>query len=98
MSKPIYKVGDKVEIVNYGHLIFESKNVKERMSFPLIKETEKLRWLDMSADLVGQEGIVEEVSTSGENPSYVIRGVKGKSAWYDEGQMKLVKHEIEDER
>lgn len=89
--KPIYGIGDKVKIVKYGHLILESKNVDHpKLSFPLIEEDENMRWLDMSPDLVGQEGLVSEVSITQGIPNYAIDGIKGKHAWYDEEQMEMI--------
>ena len=89
--KPIYSIGDKVKIVNYGHPIWVNKKVEElKLSFPLIREDENVRILDMSPDLIGQEGIVSEVSMTQGIPNYAIEGIKGKHAWYQEGQMEMI--------
>ena len=89
--KPIYGIGDKVKIVNYGHPIWENKKMRQpKLSFPLISENEDIRWLDMSPDLIEQEGIVEKVSMTQGMPHYAIDGIKGKHSWYDEGQMEMV--------
>lgn len=89
--KAIYSIGDKVRIVKYGFILWESKNSDQpRLTFPLIHETESLRYLDMSPELVGQEGIVSKVTITQGVPKYAISGISGKSAWYDEQQMELI--------
>lgn len=81
MSK--YKVGDKVKIVNYGHLMWSHK----KMSFPVVSEDGGIVWMDMSAELVGQEGVVNKITITQGNPEYGIDGIKGKCAWYNENQL-----------
>ena len=88
-KKPKYKVGDRVKIINYGSTIWEPKNVEEKLSFPVIEETEHFRILDMSPDLVGKEGVVDIVTITQGEPKYAIDGLR-KHAWYDEEQMELV--------
>lgn len=41
---------------------------------------------DILPELVGKEGLIQEVY----NNSYSISGIKGKHAWYDEGQLEMV--------
>jgi len=48
--KPLYSIGDKVRIINYGHLIWENRNAED----PKLSFTDVV-WRDMSPDLVGQE-------------------------------------------
>lgn len=90
--KPKYGIGDKVKVVNYGSLIWESKNCpdQEKLSFPLIYEDEKFRYLDMSSKLVGQSGLIDSVNITQGKPQYSISGIEGKHAWYDEGQLELI--------
>ncbi len=88
--KPIYGIGDKVKIVNYGSLLWENKKVDDpKLDLPVYKETENVIWKDMSAYLVGQEGIVAQVTNTQGRPKYCIDGLD-KYAWYDEEQMELI--------
>ena len=89
--KPIYGIGDKVRIVNYGHPIWENKNVDQpKLSFPVITEDENIRWLDISPQFVGQTGVVDKVKVTQGIPEYAIDGIKDKHAWYSENQMEMV--------
>ncbi len=72
-----YKTGDKVRIVNYGHRIFSNMNGK----FEII---------DISAELVGMEGIIKEGKVTQDRPSYVLDGIPNKCAWYDEEQLEMI--------
>ena len=92
---PIYGIGDKVRIVNYGHPIMQviQKNKKdklERLPYPLIFEDESVLWLDMSPGIVGLTGIVCEVSMTQGTPQYAIDGIPEKTAWYSESQMEMI--------
>lgn len=87
-----YNTGDKVKIVKYGSLIWVNKNTKEQeSSLPLVYEDENFKWLDLHPEVVGQTGVVSEVSLVQGTPQYAIDGIKGKSAWYYEKQMELLK-------
>lgn len=90
MKEAAYKVGDKVRVVNYGHAIWEHKSIGES-SFPLIKELESLRLVDLQADLIGQQGVIDRVLvvTQG-RPKYSVDGISGKTAWYNEDQLEAV--------
>lgn len=78
-----FKVGDKVEIVKYGHLIWESKQSEYPMNFPMIFEDDNVRWLDIRPDLVGKAGIVND-ELDGQYSVYDI------GAWFSEEQLKLI--------
>ncbi len=88
-TKPTYKIGDKVRIINYGHPIWESKSFyKESTSKHIIYEDEELRWIDISPNIVGKEGIVEKVDVVQGTPQYSIKGI---GAWYFEEQMEMAR-------
>ena len=75
--KPIYAIGDKVKIVKYGHPYWVNKD-----GDIIVK--------DMSPELIGQKGLVDEVTITQGIPMYAIDGIKGKHAWYNEDQMELI--------
>ncbi len=90
-----FNVGDKVRIVNYGHLIWENKKAeeyKEKTSFKIYSEDESLRYLDIHSEMVGKEGIISNVH----NNQYSLhfdqnnqeRGLK--TSWYHENQLELI--------
>lgn len=123
------KVGDKVKVVEYGHLMFrykkgyqaesdmfarmqiESDNRMAEMLFGeggfvpkdssnakgkpepdnIYKDCGDMWWIDMSPELVGQEGVVSQVTISQGRLQYAVDGISGKHAWYDDKQLELVK-------
>jgi hypothetical protein len=121
------KIGDKVRIVEYGHLYFQhKKNYQEESDYfakaqiefnnrmaemlfgeSVVKEDSsnakgKIKpdniyidcgdtwWVDSNPSIVGQEGIVSQVTNTQGRLKYAISGIKGKYAWYDLEQVKLV--------
>ncbi len=86
-----YKIGDKVKIVNYGHLIWEHKDEpKERkLNFPLIMEDGNLMFLDMSPELIGKEGIIMQTTETQGKMKYAIEG-PNKYGWYNGDQLELI--------
>ena len=71
-----YKIGDPVEIVDYGHLIYMNKNGKAISH-------------DITPNIIGKKGIIASTSNTQNIPTYAIDGIPGKHAWYDENQLKL---------
>ena len=102
MTEEIIALGDTVEVVIYGHLISWSKREwKElleakdtfvtRQEPPNIIDQDEDFWhCDISPELVGQQGVVSRTSTSGSTRRYALNGIKGKTAWYDDKQLKLI--------
>lgn len=89
MSQSKYKVGDKVEIVNYGHIIWQSKHSGEaKMDLKLHSEDKDIWFFDSNPELIGKVGIITKKTQRG---AYSIDGIPGKSAWYGEDQLKLIK-------
>lgn len=82
--KPIYGIGDKVRIINYGHLIWEGKPCSPIGK--VIKETDKVYWTDLKPEYVGREDMICGVSMIQGVPSYSLK----TSSWYDEGQLELI--------
>lgn len=81
-----FVIGDKVKVVNYGHLIWAHKDSVMNLSFPVVKVGGNITWMDMNISIVGKEGIVSKVSGSG----YALEGIPEKHAWYYEDQLEMV--------
>lgn len=76
-AAPVYVIGDKVKVVNYGHHIWETRDGK-MMTF------------DIAPQVIGKEGIIAKVGTTQGIISYSIDGIKGKAAWYHEDQLEMM--------
>lgn len=86
-----FKTGDKVRIIQYGHRIWFSHDMpKPGFKYPILGVSEHFEVRDMSPELVGQEGIVEKSEVTQGRIQYILQGIKGKSAWYDEKQLELI--------
>ena len=86
------KIGDKVKIINYGHLLMIFKNSPEAStSLPVYKENEKIKWVDMCSSIIGATGIVQKIIKTQGIPKYSLSGINGKTAWFMENQLKLIK-------
>jgi hypothetical protein len=88
MSK--FKVGDKVKVVNYGSIYWTRKGEPVPSSFVLLKgslEISPYLWYDMQPELVGKQGIITAVGSSGDE--YSLSGIEGKIAWYENQQLEL---------
>ena len=82
-----FKAGDKVKVINYGHLYYSS--------------TEGIK--DASPYIVGQKGIVRgsyfdlfptfcvNDTTDRNKHIYDVDGIPRKCAWYNEDQLELIK-------
>ena len=91
-----YGVGDQVRIINYGHLIcahrkvleFEAQQVKKKVEdiYSIYREEGGIVWYDMCPELVGKVGTI--IRAKG---SYGIDGLPGKTYWYHNNQLQLVK-------
>lgn len=96
--KSKYGIGDKVKVVNYGHLIWQNKTNQDAerkfheqlgipyKELPVLSDDGKTQWLDLSPGLVGKEGIIDKISESGD---YALSGLS-KYAWYSENQLELI--------
>lgn len=72
-----YNIGDKVRIINYGHMIHIGTGVPGREPGPC----------DIRPELIGLEGVVEKGILTQGVPGYSIDGI---GAWYHEDQLELV--------
>ena len=87
--KPKFKIGDKVEIINYGHRFwsYEEESSYAKLLFANIEEGYKV--YDALPHLVGQKGVIDAVNDVQGRPFYSIKG-PDKHAWYDENQLQLI--------
>lgn len=90
-----FKAGDKVRIINYGHLVWQVGGGKE------------ISWVDISPELVGKQATVDgsyadfiELGKPNflghrneqNEKQYALLGVS-KHAWYNEEQLELIEYE-----
>lgn len=95
VKEPNFKAGDSIRVINYGHLIWESKDPRTmpeefRLKRKAYYETDKIRCIDLNPELVGKEGIISEASISQGEWSYAVDGIPEKCAWYDEDQLEMI--------
>ena len=91
-----FKEGDKVTIVNYGHLLWIHKAEQKRYFDAglsdsdkpknIYKETEDIYWFDICPEQVGRRDIVVRCSDTQGAPRYAL-ALNG--AWYNEKQLEL---------
>jgi len=83
------KIGDKVEIVKYGSLMWSRAD----MALPVVSREPEITWYDLRSDLVGKIGTITEIKEP--QPGYVRYAMADmspdKTAWYGAEQLKLVK-------
>jgi hypothetical protein len=93
-----FKVGDEVVIVKYGHHFWSYEPVPG-CNFPVLYDNkeEGYKVYDMSPELVGQKGIIDQVTNTQGMWKYAING-PNKHAWYDEKQLEKVLPTPEDKR
>ena len=83
------KIGDKVKVVDFGHLMWSRKP----MSFKVYAKDpdSNVVWYDCSPEIVGKEGVIKDVKTTQGQTNYALSGITEKSAWYSENQLELIK-------
>lgn len=94
---PLYGIGDKVKIVNYGHLVwitkeaqkmyFEAGYSKNEIPQNLIFEEEGMYYYDLSPDLIGKIDIIREITVTQGVPKYSL---DKNGSWYSEKQLELI--------
>jgi hypothetical protein len=89
-----FKIGDKIQIINYGSLLrvnkqTEPENTLYKKLYPIVEEDEKFFWCDLDSRLIGKTAIVKEVSTTQGIIQYALKGLN-KTAWYNEEQLELI--------
>ncbi len=91
-----FKIGDKVEIVNYGHLIFYAGN--SGIEYDILSRTcpvvaildNGTKAFDLNPKLIGEQGVIKEVDDSDETVTkYALDGLN-KASWYNDDQLQLV--------
>ena len=97
-TKPIYSIGDKVKIVNYGALIWYNKKEWKKMYDEgfvtklkpdnIIAENNTIWTIDIMPKKVGEEAIIQKVNTA--THSYSLKGKDWSSAWYNEDQLEMI--------
>jgi hypothetical protein len=56
-----FKIGDKCVVVKYGCLVWERKSdMPYNNKFPIVKQDETYRWIDVWPELVGLEVVITE--------------------------------------
>lgn len=100
-----FKEKDKVKIIKYGHTAWVHKSEWQKYldaGFTFDQKPKHLLgeyptetddiiyWYDTMPELVGKEGVVDEVSLVQGKYEYSLTNISGKLAWYDEGQLELV--------
>lgn len=90
-----FKVGDKVKIVWYGNIQWQSKKQWAAMyeveltddlkPKNILHEDEEYWYIDSCPEMVGQVGIITHVYKD----EYALNGVRGKSAWYGYRQLEF---------
>ncbi len=85
------QIGDKVEIVKYGSLMWENTDVQTYFSacksFKEYSRNGSIIWFDTNPELIGKHGVVVGISPTG---GYKLDGIPKKTAWYDEKQLKII--------
>lgn len=93
--KSKFKIGDKVKIVNYGHLMWVSKSNTERLAnitMPKVYEDDTFEYFDMAPELVGQKRVVRDISLCQGRFDYALCNEDGSGyiAWLSEKQLELI--------
>lgn len=84
------KIGDKVKVINYGHLIwYNTENImwKQMENKPKIySQIGNIAYQDINPYIVGKEGVISEISSHIPR-MYSVDGIEEKAAWYNEDQL-----------
>lgn len=89
-----FKSGDKVRVINYGHPLWVYGESHKSMNIIYRDIKNGFTIFDMSPELVGCIGIIDEVTNTQGKYQYSINGIPGKHAWYDEKQLEIVQHKL----
>ena len=84
-----FKVGDKVEIINYGRAMWFNTTMEQLDGYkdlPLLKKEGDIEWRDIRKELIGRRGIIVKALKTQGVDEYSIDGV---GAWYQNSQLKL---------
>lgn len=96
-----FKEGDRIRIVNYFHLIWQSKKNAEQegmMNVPAVGQDKDFYYYDIDHRRVGEYGTVVECTTTQGKPQYSIYfDVGGTSSWFSENQMEAINQKYDEE-
>jgi len=92
------QIGDRARIVNYGHLVFFSKDPRhaeqvERYTayLPIYKEGESFYYFDIRSELVGEEVKIVNKVTSGGVSKYAVEFNTGnRISWLHDDQLEQI--------
>ena len=87
MKKAKFNTGDKVRIVNYGHIAIESIHDEISLGGPIIWERGNMRAIDVSPELVGKKAIITE---GDDDFGYSLKTKKDKMAWFSPDQLEMI--------
>lgn len=87
--KPKFRIGQRVKIIKYGHLMWGFGPPKTNEGLSVYEREELITWYDLQPNLVGQHGIITDVQVVQNTSSYSLGCIDGKSSWYNEGQLEL---------
>lgn len=96
MSDTKFKVGDRVRIVNYGHLIYvhpESTMLELFTSKPYSKSKEMVTF-DLNPRIIGTEWIITEAKVIQGIDGYEIHNDTNTIAWVHNNQLELINKSI----
>jgi len=92
------EIGDRVKIVNYGHMIMFSKNSKNNpykdgiaKTFPLIFEDDTSLYYDIRPELIGREGNIVNKITDNHSGRYSVMFDDGnRMSWFSDRQIEKI--------
>lgn len=80
-----YALGDRVQIVNYGHWLLSDR----KMNYPLLDRRDEMYVYDINPELVGKTGAIEKFNHDHTKASILFDD--GRSiAWFSEFQLQPI--------
>ncbi len=87
-NNPLFKVGDKVRIINYGAILWDrNPNLPYKQLSMFINN---IYIYDIMPEIIGKQGVVDIVSVKQGIVGYALNNIPEKYAWYYEDQLTLV--------
>jgi hypothetical protein len=95
-----FKVGDRVTIINYGHIGWIHKEEFERLTriygptkLKIIHEEDKMLSYDLRPELLGEEAVITKAIVTQGIDKYSLAFDKGSISWFTNDQLKLKENE-----
>ena len=88
--KTKFEIGDKVKIINYGHLMWCHKDSQLPGNYKFLSKHDNVSLYDTAPELIGQIGIVTQCGKTQGEDRYSLSGIQGKCSWYHNDQLELV--------